>query len=337
MTTTTTSTNSTTPPSSKTNKGKGRGFNGAPTTTQEMEEIEESPEEVLKKVKQVAEMIKKSKHLVAYTGAGISTSANIPDYRGPNGIWTAAAQGRTLPPGITLEQALPTAGHMALKVLQDEGILKYLVSTNVDGLHRRSGIREEKVAELHGNIYREKCERCSQEYLRPFDVTKTQFGLSRKTGRKCKSCGGDLRDTIINFGENLPVEALERSLLHSGQADVRLVLGTSMRVSPANKLPLEGLKLKNTDKNQASSSMKENQFLEGCVLDDSKEKEKENNDGVDTDLVIVNLQRTPFDSMASVRLFTRTDIFFGYLMRELGLPIPVFELRPEVLAKEMNL
>ena len=302
----TTTTTTTTSTSSSRGNIIGTGFNGAPTTYEEVEELHESPEELLKKVKQVAELIRNSEHFVAYTGAGISTSANLPDYRGPNGVWTLASQGKRLPPGITLEQALPTPGHMALKVLQDRGILKFLVSTNVDGLHRRSGIPEEQIAELHGNIYREKCEKCSKEFLRPFDVTKSQFGLTRKTGRKCTSCGGDLRDTIINFGENLPMDALTKSYEHSEKADVRLVLGTSMRVSPANKLPLEGLKEQTQNKSKKS-------------------------------LIIVNLQRTPYDSLAKIRIFAKTDEFFGYLMRELRLPIPVFELSPQELAKEMEI
>jgi len=131
-------------------------------------------------------------------------------------------------------------------------ILKYVVSTNVDGLHRRSGIPEEAISELHGNhhlhslklpltififisylgnVYREVCsnEECKREYLRNFDVTKSRT-RQRYTGRLCNHCGSKLVDSIINFGENLPKKALADANQQSSMADVTLVIGSSMRV-----------------------------------------------------------------------------------------------------------
>lgn len=89
----------------------------------------------------LANRIKNSKHCIAFTGAGVSTSAGIPDFRGPKGAWTLRAQGKQLDfKASTTLQAIPSPTHMALVELQNRGFLKYLVSQNCDGLHRRSGI-----------------------------------------------------------------------------------------------------------------------------------------------------------------------------------------------------
>ena len=174
-----------------------------------------------------ANLLKNSKHCVVYTGAGISTSAQIPDYRGPNGIWTQLSKGmKPQNKNLNLEQALPTYAHMSLVTLINKNIIKYVVSTNVDGLHRRSGLSRKHVAELHGNVYREICMECEAEYLRPFNVIKR--ASKRKTGRLCQknNCNGKLRDSIVNFGDMLPTNELSAATKHSKKADLVLVLGT---------------------------------------------------------------------------------------------------------------
>ena len=115
-----------------------------------IEEFEDTPAELEAKIKLLVGMVRDSKHLVAFTGAGISTSASIPDFRGPNGVWTLKAQGKKPKDRPSFDDAIPTPCHMTLKELQDQGLLKYVVSQNVDGLHRRSGIRKECISELHG-------------------------------------------------------------------------------------------------------------------------------------------------------------------------------------------
>jgi mono-ADP-ribosyltransferase sirtuin 6 len=104
-------------------------------------ELTEAAEDIDQKAHQLAEMIRQSKHFIVFTGAGISTSAGIPDFRGPEGAWTLQAQGRQRTTAtVSTLQAIPTATHMALVELQNKGLMKYLVSQNCDGLHRRSGI-----------------------------------------------------------------------------------------------------------------------------------------------------------------------------------------------------
>jgi len=104
-------------------------------------ELTETADDLALKARQLADMIRASKHFIVFTGAGVSTSAGIPDFRGPEGAWTLLAQGRSRTTAVTSSlQAIPTPSHMALVALQNQGMLKYLVSQNCDGLHRRSGI-----------------------------------------------------------------------------------------------------------------------------------------------------------------------------------------------------
>jgi len=142
---------------------------------------------------------------------------------------------------------------------------------------------EKKIAELHGNVYKETCPGNCKTYFRPFNVTKN--ARQRFTGRLCEVCGKRLKDSIVNFGESLPADELFKAERHSTKADVSLVIGTSMRVSPACNLP--GL----------------------CK----------------GPLVILNLQKTPFDNQASIRVFSKCDEFFRLVMDNLGMGVPVFD------------
>ena len=270
----------------------------------EIQEFEDSEEVIDAKIKELADFIRASKHAVVFTGAGISTSASIPDYRGPKGVWTMRDRGQKLDRSKikTLEEAEPTLVHRSLCKLMDEGHCKYVVSTNVDNLHVRSGLQmTEQVSELHGNVFVEYCISCKRQFLRPFDTRKnvvidkslvteeTREHVRHLTGRRCEDCGGALRDNIVHFGENLIEDQLERAMLHSQQCDLALVMGTSMRVSPACNLPKHSYK---------------------------------HNDG---HLVIINLQKTPFDDFCSIRFWARTDVVMAKLMDELSLPIPDYD------------
>ncbi|XP_066192462.1 NAD-dependent protein deacylase sirtuin-6 isoform X3 [Sylvia atricapilla] len=108
-------------------------------------EIFDPPEELERKVQELAELIRSSSHVVFHTGAGISTASGIPDFRGPNGVWTMEEKGLSPKFDTTFENARPSKTHMALLGLQRVGILKFLVSQNVDGLHVRSGFPRGKL------------------------------------------------------------------------------------------------------------------------------------------------------------------------------------------------
>ena len=98
---------------------------------------------------------------------------------------------------------MPTKTHMAMVELMNVGMLKHVISQNVDGLHRKSGIPAEKITEVHGNTNNEICMKCGANYMRDFRTRNAQHVKEHKTGRFCddKKCGGPLMDTIINFGE----------------------------------------------------------------------------------------------------------------------------------------
>eukprot|EP00475_Leptophrys_vorax_P041205 TRINITY_DN7774_c0_g1_i1.p1 TRINITY_DN7774_c0_g1~~TRINITY_DN7774_c0_g1_i1.p1 ORF type:complete len:583 (-),score=178.36 TRINITY_DN7774_c0_g1_i1:60-1787(-) len=261
---------------------------------EDVKEFFDEPEVLAQKVKQLADWIRTMNYTVVYTGAGISTSAKLPDYRGPQGVWTLREKGLAPKMDVTIDQALPTPTHMALVQLEKEGIVKFVVSTNVDGLHRRSGLPAEKLSELHGNTYLEICTKCGKEYLRTQTV-----GSGRRdhlTGRKCDddSCKGNLRDSIINFEEKLPEHELERTYIEAKKSDLAIVLGSSMRVQPANLFP--SFATENGGK-----------------------------------LVIVNLQKTLYHNRASLVIHGRMDEVLQMLMNELGVAIPEYDEEHDVV------
>ncbi|KAH3767240.1 silent information regulator family protein [Pelomyxa schiedti] len=288
-TTTTTPTATTTPTDSAAAPPGGKTGYGH-STEEEITEFFDKPAVFQTKMEQLISLIRASSYIVVYTGAGISTSARIPDYRGPQGVWTMRDRGEHAKMDITLEEAKPTKAHMAMSELVTRGVIKYVVSTNVDGLHRRSGIPADKISELHGNCYIEHCKKCKTEYQRTFDVGNTKntelYAYDpHATGRLCSKpgCDGYLIDSIINFGESLPVVTTQLALAESRKADLALVLGTSMRVHPACDMP-----------------------------------------PLARQLVICNLQKTPFDNDCVLRVFEKTDAIMEAIMTALAIPIPEF-------------
>eukprot|EP01084_Bolivina_argentea_P147504 258059_1 len=235
---------------------------------EEAKEYFDTPDELQRKIKVLADLIRNSNHFVAFTGAGISTAAGIADFRsGRNtvldtgaGAWTrkaAAQKGQSVKKAkrkVSTLKAYPTAAHMALVGLMRAGDLKYLISQNTDGLHRRSGIPTEQLSELHGNGTLEKCDKCGKEYARDYYVkqraarkearrtlTKEEKKgrWKHRTGRVCtvKDCLGPLCDTVIAFGEHLPFDPLAIAQQQSSKADLYLSLGSSLAVTPACDMP----------------------------------------------------------------------------------------------------
>jgi NAD-dependent SIR2 family protein deacetylase len=176
------------------------------------------------RIETLAQWMFEAKHLVVFTGAGISTESGLPDFRGPDGIWTRQEKG--LPtkarPFDTVE---PNTGHMAIVELKELGKLAFLISQNVDNLHLRSGIRPDLLAELHGNATKLRCSRCEFEMDRFPDLN------------SCPLCGGKLVSSVVNFGQSLPRKALAESYQHSEKCDLFVVAGSSLVVTPAADMP----------------------------------------------------------------------------------------------------
>ena len=164
-----------------------------------------------------------AKHLVVFTGAGISTESGLPDFRGPDGIWTRQAKGLPTKPR-DFSSVEPNAGHLAIVQLQELGKLSFLISQNVDNLHLRSGIRPDLLAELHGNVTKLRCTRCEAKVDRSANID------------RC-SCGGRLVSSVVNFGQSLPRKELADSYWHSQHCDLFIVCGSSLVVTPAADMP----------------------------------------------------------------------------------------------------
>ena len=156
-------------------------------------------------------------HLVVFTGAGISTESGLPDFRGPDGVWTRRDKGLSTPGGI-FQRRSPTPGHMAIVELQ-----------NLGNLHLKSGMRPDMLAELHGNITKARCSSC--------DFLMDNFADQKK----CPLCEGKLVSSVVNFGQPLPRKEVAESYSHSRQSDLFVVVGSSLVVYPAADMPRAAL------------------------------------------------------------------------------------------------
>ncbi|RMB95184.1 hypothetical protein DUI87_28171 [Hirundo rustica rustica] len=226
------------------------------------EEVCDEPEELKRKVAELAAAVRSARHLVIYTGAGISTAASIPDYRGPNGIWTLLQKGRSIR-AADLSEAEPTLTHMSIASLHKHNLV---------------------------------CTSCTpnREYVRVFDVTERTALHRHHTGRMCHKCGAQLRDTIVHFGEKGTLRQplnWEAATEAASKADVILCLGSSLKV--LKKYPRLW-----------------------CMSKPPTRRPK---------LYIVNLQWTPKDDLAALKLHGRCDDVMRLLMAELGLEIPRYD------------
>lgn len=185
-----------------------------------------------------------SKHIVVHTGAGISTSSGIPDFRGPQGVWTLEKKGIKSTVGIDFGDAKPTKTHMLLKLLAEKGYVKYIISQNVDGLHLKSGLGRQFVSEMHGNYFVETCTVCQNIFVRdspsPTVGKKLIDGICRRKGKRCRK--GKLQDNILDWEHDLPQYDLDMALMHSTIADLNLCLGTSLQIVPSGNLCLKNKK-----------------------------------------------------------------------------------------------
>ncbi|MFH2007244.1 MAG: NAD-dependent deacylase [bacterium] len=199
---------------------------------------------------QAQTLIGGAERLVVFTGAGISADSGIPTYRGEGGLWTEydpdkyanIAHFRKDPSYYwrffrdvrypALRDARPNPAHEALAALETAGRLKALITQNIDGLHAEAGSRN--VLELHGNTRRYYCEQCDHRLALEQVWTLLQTALPPP----CPACGGSVRPDVVFFGELLSEPVLRGALEAARQADLMLVVGSSLVVHPAAGLPV---------------------------------------------------------------------------------------------------
>ena len=233
----------------------------------------------------IAGWMRESRNTVVLTGAGISTESGIPDFRGPQGVWTknpGAERMATLQNYMTdrearvrswrnrldspmLRGAEPNPGHFALAELERKGKLQTLVTQNIDGLHVSAGSSLSRLIEIHGNVRDYVCMSCG-------DRGPIESILERVRGGEedppCSHCGGVIKTATISFGQNLVPADLQRAEQAAASCELFLAIGTSLTVTPVAYLPGQALQ-------------------RGAKL------------------VILNAQETPYDDVASAVLRDR--------------------------------
>ncbi|MCC6904777.1 MAG: NAD-dependent deacylase [Anaerolineae bacterium] len=202
-------------------------------------------------LERAAALLRSARYAIALTGAGVSTSSGIPDFRSPaSGLWESAdpmvvaslpgfqrhpeAFFRWIRPLARLMvEAQPNAAHLALADLERRSILRAVITQNIDMLHTRAGA--EHVVELHGSFQEATCMACYRVY--PVGQFIHHFIETGETPR-CEHCGGVLKPNVILFGEQLPFRALQVAQRTVRECDVMLVAGSSLEVAPASDLPM---------------------------------------------------------------------------------------------------
>lgn len=255
----------------------------------------------LQKIKQLSSILFSAKNPLLFTGAGISTSSGVPDYRssyqtllktGP-GSWETPSNKlkySKIPVILPAIEAVPTKTHMGISSLLRAGLFKHVITQNVDNLHERSGVLDKDLITLHGNICEEVCEVCKEVIYRDYYVDpERQFPFRNRTcpllNEKGLICKGDLKKSLVQFGEKVPEKKLNKAFELVKGSDFCLAIGSSLRVNPAAKIPKAFLPKR---------------------------------------LGIINLQRTHYDSQAEIVINGFCDEIFEGLMKELGVKIQPF-------------
>jgi NAD-dependent deacetylase len=224
-----------------------------------MEADEETPKEepstLASEIAEARSLIDRAQRVVVLTGAGISTDSGIPDFRGPDGVWTrnpAAERAATLDHYMAepearqrswrsrldhpARRAEPNAAHHALVELERRGVLDTLITQNIDGLHHAAGSDPARIVEVHGNVREVVCMACGERS--PMEATLDRV-RSGEDDPPCLSCGGILKSATISFGQSLVVDDLRRADEAARRCDLVLAVGSTLAVYPvAGVVPL---------------------------------------------------------------------------------------------------
>ena len=189
-----------------------------------------------------------ARRVVVLTGAGISTDSGIPDFRGPQGVWTRDPEAEKLSsihhyvadPEIRRKswqsrlahpawKAKPNAGHAAIVELERRGKLHALITQNIDGLHQKAGNSPARVIEVHGTVHAVVCLSCGWKGPMESALVRVRAGESDPP---CRDCGGILKSDTISFGQALAPGVIDRAMRVSAEADLFISVGTSLQVYP---------------------------------------------------------------------------------------------------------
>jgi len=199
-------------------------------------------------IEQVRAWVGVAKRVVVLTGAGISTESGIPDFRGPQGVWTRDPEAEKLSdiryyvadPAIRVKSwksrlghpawtARPNAGHAAIAELERRGKLHALITQNIDGLHQKAGNSPERVIEVHGTVHAVVCLSCGWKGPMQATLERVRRG---EADPPCSRCGGILKSDTISFGQALVPEVIDRAMNAAAEADLFVSVGTSLQVYP---------------------------------------------------------------------------------------------------------
>lgn len=199
----------------------------------------------------------RSNHAVALTGAGMSTESGIPDFRGPSGVWTrdpdaerrayrsydrfladpaAWWRERSSASGVLgdLANAMPNPGHYSLAELEELGLLKCVLTQNVDGLHEKAGTIN--VLEYHGSVFKLRCMECSCRFS-TLDYDLEKIEQEESLPPRCSQCDGVVKPDTVSFGEPIPMDVARASEAEGRKCDLMLICGTSAVIYPFAELP----------------------------------------------------------------------------------------------------
>jgi len=211
-----------------------------------------------REVHQIAAWAREARSIIVLTGAGISTESGIPDFRGPQGVWTKnpeaektatlqhymanrdvrvrSWQNRLTSP---MSEAAPNAGHLALAELERRTRFELLVTQNIDGLHHAAGSDPARIVEIHGNVREFRCMSCTDRGPIERVLARVEAG---EDDPACRSCGGILKTATISFGQNLVPDDLARAQAAARRCDLFFAIGTSLVVYPVAELPAIALR-----------------------------------------------------------------------------------------------
>jgi len=207
---------------------------------------------MMEEIERLAQLITESKKTVVFTGAGISTESGIPDFRSPGGIWSrydpedftiqkflsGPAARKTIwkmsaESGL-LTEAEPNLAHYAIAELYQLGKLDCVITQNIDNLHQKAGVPDDKVFELHGNMEWVVCLSCHRRFPMPEVLQKIKKGIEVPD---CPDCQGILKPDAVFFGEALPQETLREATRRAQNCDLFIVIGSTLVIYPAAYIP----------------------------------------------------------------------------------------------------